>query len=106
MIEERFTFSASENKTIERIISDDNVDINHMILNKNEALPEHYANSNAYMIVVRGMISLRFDDQPKHEYPAGSIIVVPFKTKMNVSNAHDDQLEFFVVKSPSPKTMG
>ena len=105
MIEQNYAFSASESKTIERIISDNNVDINHMILNRSEALPEHFTNSNVYMIVVRGSVSLQLDDQPARHYPAGKILTIPHKTKMNVSNMHDERLEFFVVKAPAPKSM-
>ena len=105
MIEQKFDFTVSESKVIERVISDDNVDINHMILKKAEALPEHYSNSNVYMIVVRGSVSLCLNDQQEHKYPAGNIISIPYKTKMNVSNSLDELLEFFVVKAPSPKTM-
>ncbi len=105
MIEKKYMYTLSDSKVIERIVSDDNVDINHMILRKTEALPEHYSNSHVYMIVVRGNVTLRLDDQEEHIYASGSIINIPFQTKMNVSNSCDDVLEFFVVKAPSPKQM-
>lgn len=39
---------------IEKVIADENLHFNHiMILNKNEGLPEHFSNSNVYMIVVK-----------------------------------------------------
>jgi quercetin dioxygenase-like cupin family protein len=76
-----------------------------MVLPKGEALPEHYANSNVYMIVSRGAVSLQLNDQDTHVYPHGSIITIPFKTKMNVSNSNDETLELFVLKAPSPRIM-
>ena len=91
---------------MERIISDEYADVNHMVLPKGGALPEHYSNSNVYMIVVRGQVTLNLNDQDTHSYPHGSILNIPFKTKMNVSNQDEDILEFFVVKAPSPKTYG
>ncbi len=103
MIEKRYEFTFSDSKIIERVVSDDNVDINHMILLKGDALAEHYTNSNVYMIVARGKISLQLDTQDEHTYPAGSIIAIPYKTKMNVRNNHEEVSEFFVVKAPSPK---
>lgn len=105
MVERQFVYTQAEKKVIERIISDDNLDLNHMILPKAEALPEHYSNSNVYMIVVRGTITLKLDEQDEHDYPQGSIITIPYKTKMNVYNQSDDPLEFFVVKAPSPSKM-
>jgi quercetin dioxygenase-like cupin family protein len=103
MIEKKFLFQQADNKLIERVVDDNNVNINHMILPKGDALPEHYSNSNVYMIVVGGNITLKLDDQEEHVYPSGSILNIPYKTKMNVFNQHDEILEFFVVKAPSPK---
>ena len=104
MIEKKFNFSQTNIKLIERILEDENIGINHMVLPKGDALPEHYSNSHVYMIVIRGNITLGLDDQEAHEYPQGSIINIPYNTKMNVSNQYDDILEFFVVKSPSPRS--
>ena len=105
MIETKFTFTLTDIKIIERIIEDDHAAINHMVLNKGEALPEHYSNSNVYMIVVRGKITLKLNEQAENVYPAGSIINIPYKTKMNVCNTNEETLEFFVVKAPNPKTL-
>jgi quercetin dioxygenase-like cupin family protein len=105
MIEQLYSFALSDCKTIERIVEDDYAAINHMILGQAEALPEHNANSNVYMIIVRGRITLRLDDQSAHQYAAGSIVAIPFKTKMNVSNQDQEVLEFFVIKAPSPKNV-
>ncbi len=105
MIELLYSFAQSDSKVIERIVDDEFAAINHMVLGKLEALPEHNANSNVYMIVVRGTITLRLDDQAAHQYASGSIIAIPHKTKMNVSNQDAGVLEFFVVKSPSPRHM-
>jgi quercetin dioxygenase-like cupin family protein len=106
MIEKQLTFTtASSTKLIEKILEDDHAAINHMILPKGDSLPEHYSNSNVYMIVTQGTITIQLSEQPNHEYPSGSIICIPYNTKMNASNQHDEILEFFVVKAPSPKTM-
>lgn len=105
MVEQKFAFTVSDDKVIERILEDDNAAINHMVLRQGESLPEHYSNSNVYMIVVRGVVSLRLDEQEEKLYPAGSILAIPFRTKMNVSNQHPGVLELFVVKAPGPKRM-
>lgn len=104
MIEKKYTFTQTDDKIIEKIIDDDHAVINHMILPKGKSLPEHYSNSNVYMVVVRGNITLQLNEQEEHSYPAGSILTIPYKTKMNVFNKNDQLLEFFVFKAPSPKT--
>lgn len=105
MVEKQVLYTLSQEKVIERLIEDDHVGINHMILRRSEALPEHHANSNVYMIVARGEVTLALDEQEPHAYPAGSIVLIPFQTKMNVSNQKEDTLELFVVKAPSPRHM-
>lgn len=89
---------------IEKILFDENLHYLHMVLNKDEGLPEHYSNSNVYMTVVRGKLSIGLDEQDIHEYEAGTLLKIPFKTKMNVKNLHQETLELIVVKAPAPKS--
>jgi quercetin dioxygenase-like cupin family protein len=106
MLEKLYTFAMTSEKTIEKIVDDENVNINHMILPRGEGLPQHYSNSNVYMVVTKGNITLQLDDQENQTYETGSIINIPFKTKMNVFNDTCDLTEIFVLKAPAPSTMG
>lgn len=103
MLENIYGFTSGNEKRVEKIIDDDPVLINHMVLPKGEGLPEHYSNSNVYMIIIRGGMTLKLNEQEPHLYTSGQIINIPYKTKMNVNNFGDPVLEFFVVKSPNPK---
>lgn len=103
MIEQNFKMNLGSNeKAVEKVIQDENVHYLHMTFNKNEGLPEHFSNSNVYMTVLRGLLSIKLDEQENHEYTAGDILKIPFKTKMNVRNLHDETLELIVVKAPAP----
>ena len=103
MVETLHNFTLTDTKLIERILENDHVGINHMVLPKGDALPQHYANAPVYMVVVRGTITLRLDEQAEHDYSQGSIIGIPHKTKMNVFNQGDKVVELFVIKAPSPR---
>ncbi|GAB6106625.1 cupin domain-containing protein [Fusibacter bizertensis] len=103
MIEKIYNMTLGNEKTIERIIQDEHIHYNHMILNKEEALPEHFSNANVYMTVLRGRLSIGLDDQLVHEYEAGSILNIPTGIKMNVKNLHQEVLELIVIKVPAPK---
>ena len=81
---------------------DDNIHYIHMIFNKEEGLPEHFSNSNVYMTVVRGKLSIALDDQEIHVYEKGTLLKIPENTKMNVKNLNDLVLELIVVKAPAP----
>lgn len=103
MIETKFTFTRPETKVIERIIDEEAVAIMHMVLPQGDRLPEHDANANVKMIVAQGTITLQLDEQEAHDYPAGSILAIPIRTHMNVTNTHEETVELFVVKAPGPK---
>ena len=103
MIEQIFALSRGDEKAVEKVVFDENVHYLHMVFNKSEGLPEHFSNSNVYMTVVRGKLSIGLDEQDVHEYEAGTLLIIPFQTKMNVGNKHDETLELIVVKAPAPK---
>lgn len=102
MVEQVFKYSISDDKAVEKLIMDENINYIHMIFNKNEGLPEHYSNSNVYMTVVRGILSIKLNDQEIHEYTKGDLLKIPYQTKMNVNNLSDNTLELIVVKAPAP----
>ncbi len=103
MIEKHYSYKNSDTKIIEKVIDDNNINLNHIILEKNECLPEHFSNSNVYLIIVRGTLSIQLADKEAHKYPHHSFLNIPYNIKMNISNTDDEILEFFVVKSPNPK---
>lgn len=102
MVEQVFQLSQSDDKAIEKVCFDENVHYLHFVFPQNEGLPLHDSNSNVYMTVIRGILSIGLNEQDIHEYPAGTMLKIPFQTKMNVRNLHPDVLELIVVKAPAP----
>lgn len=102
MIKKTYKYTLGNDKTIEKVVADENVNINHMILNNGECLPEHHSNSNVYMVVIRGAVTLGLDENPEETFAVGSIINIAYNTKMNVCNKGDETLEIFVIKAPAP----
>ena len=103
MVEQIFSLSRGNENAVEKVIFDENLHYLHMVFNKTEGLPEHFSNSNVYMTVVRGKLSIGLNDQEIHEYEAGTLLKIPFQTKMNVKNLNEETLELIVVKAPAPK---
>lgn len=103
MIEQIYKMTLGNDKAVERVIMDDNIHYIHMVFNKNEGLPEHYSNSTVYMSVIRGKLSIALDEQEIHNYEAGTILKIPYNTKMNVNNLDNEVLELIVVKAPAPQ---
>lgn len=104
MIEKVYKISTNDEKVVEKVIFDENINYLHMVFNKDEGLPEHFSNSNVYMTVIRGTLSIGLGEQELHEYEKGTLIKIPFNTKMNVKNMHNETLELIVVKAPAPQS--
>ena len=102
MVEEVFQLSKSDEKAIERVVQDENIHYLHMVFRQNEGLPEHHSNSNVYMTILRGQLSIQLNDQDVHIYGAGSLLKIPYQTKMNVKNLYPATLELIIVKATAP----
>ena len=102
MIETVYQLAQTDDKTIKPIIMDENLHYMHMILNQDEALPLHYSNSNVYMNVLRGTLSIGLGEEEVRHYERGALLKIPFDTKMNVHNSHEETLEITVVNAPAP----
>lgn len=102
-IEEVFDLNLNQDKNVDKVIQDDNLDYIHMRFLKDEGLPIHTTNSNVYMTVLHGTLTIGLDDQDLQDYSSGILLKIPFKTQMNVRNTHSEMLELVVVKAPSPR---
>lgn len=103
MIEKVHKYSTTDEKVVERLIMDENVNYIHMVFGKGDGLPEHFSNSNVYMNVVRGVLTIGLNDQETHKYPKGTLLEIPYNVKMKVANNDLEVLELIVVKAPAPK---
>ena len=103
LTEKEFKLYTGEEKTIEKVILDENLHYLHMVLPEGEELPEHNTNSVVYMTVIRGKLSIGLDNREARECEAGTVLKIPYDTKMKVRNTHTQTLELIVVKSPAPK---
>lgn len=102
MINKIYEYAQTDSKVIEKIVNDDVAMINHMVLPKDECLPVHNANSNVYMIVVRGAVTLILDEAPPVRHEKGRILNIEYGTLMSVCNRDDEVLELIVIKAPGP----
>ncbi len=103
MIENIYRLSVNNEKTIEKVLFDENVNFIHMVFNKGEGAPEHLSNANIYLTIIRGTLSINLGEQETHEYQAGTLLKIPSGVNMNIRNLYDDTLELIIVKSPIPK---
>lgn len=103
MIAKATPFNLGDEKAIEKLIWDENLHLNHVILPPRDGLPIHDTNSNVYLILIRGNMSLRLAEGEAKKYQRGQILQIPNQTQMELTNQDEDVLEFFIVKAPAPK---
>jgi len=100
VVEKVYKFNSTDQKLIEKIVNNQNVNINHMVLPRGERLPVHNPNSDVYLIIINGAMDIALQQQKPARYTASSIINVLFGIKMDIRNSQSEFLEFFVVKAP------
>ncbi|MBN2793978.1 MAG: cupin domain-containing protein [Clostridia bacterium] len=96
----KFTTETNQ-KVIEKLIQNPEIMINHFIFQKEEGLPVHQSNSNVYMIILKGHLSLSLDGKDE-VYESGQILTIPYGLEMHVRNENEETLEMFVIKAPHP----
>ncbi len=102
MQEKPYRYTRTDENEIEKLVTDDQVMVNHVVPAPSDRLAEHSSDSNISLVVVRGTLSIQLDDQPEHLYH-DSIVNVPFHTKLNLTNTRGNPTEFFIVKAPHPR---
>lgn len=103
MIETVYSLASGNQNVVEKVVMDENVHYVHMIFNKGEGLPKHLSNSNVYMTVIRGLLSLSLDGNQTNCHTAPTLLKIPQGIEMHVRNEDDDVLELIVVKAPAPQ---
>jgi len=73
-------------------------------LKPGQSVPQHNANSNVHILVVRGEVVINLDgtDVLSKE---GSLVPVIHKTAMNIKNKSDQDASFLIIKTPNPSEM-
>lgn len=105
MTEQVFKLTNGNQKTVEKVISDENIHYNHMILPKGQGLPVHKTNSNVYMTVLRGVLTITLANEASNEYNSGTVLKIPHGVEMYARNEKEDVLEITVVKAPAPNNI-
>jgi len=75
-----------------------------MALKPGQSVPQHNANSNVHLLVVRGNLKINLDGTD-NEVKEGALLPVAYQTSMIIKNVGDDNATFLVFKTPNPSEM-
>jgi hypothetical protein len=101
MIEKEYKLSRTNEKAIEKVIFDEKFITSTWCLIKTRDC-RALSNSNVYMTVIRGSFIGLMNRKSMNTRP-GTLLKIPFPTKMNVINTHDETCELIVVRRPPRK---
>ena len=73
-------------------------------LKPGQSVPQHNANSNVHILVVRGEMVINLDGMEVLA-AEGSLVPVIHKTLMNIKNQSGQDASFLIIKTPNPSEM-
>lgn len=102
MIETLYSYSVTDEKTVEIFLNDDNCTMGHVILKPGDELPAHSTDSNVYLLVVRGELTVSLDQVESKTFGRGAVVNLPFGILLGMKNSSEEVMELFAFKSPNP----
>jgi quercetin dioxygenase-like cupin family protein len=73
-------------------------------LKPGQSVPQHDANSNVHILIVRGEVVINLDGTEVF-VKEGSLLPVIHKTSMNIKNKSGQDASFLIIKTPNPSEM-
>ncbi|TFG76101.1 MAG: hypothetical protein E4H23_09990 [Chrysiogenales bacterium] len=73
-------------------------------LKPGQSVPQHNANSNVHILVVRGEVVINLDGTESLARE-GSLLPVSHQTSMNIKNKSAQDASFLIIKTPNPSEM-
>ena len=98
MIEKLFKYSLTDKDLFENVISDDNLKLNHVVIESGKVFPRHKTDAQVYIIILKGELSIEIGDQEEKRFGAGDVINIPFDIETTLGNKGNEVTEVFVVK--------
>ena len=86
------------------LVDEKYLQINQVCLEPGQQVPQHDANSNVTLMVVRGEGTFYVGNEVTR-MGSGKILRVPFRSPMSIRNESKERLTFLVIKAPHPNEM-
>lgn len=91
-----------EDRGFVNLVDENYVQINQVCLEPGQFVPQHNANSNVTLTVLRGEGTFQLSEEVTRMGP-GKLLRIPFQSPMNIRNESKERLVFLVLKTPHPK---
>lgn len=93
-----FNYSLEQKDLFENILKDENIMLNHVVIESGKFFPKHPTDAHVYIIIVKGELSVTLNDDTKNIYKKGDVVEVEKGIESELGNESDDFTEAFVIK--------
>lgn len=87
-----------------KLVDNKHVMMMQIALKPGQSVPQHAANSNVNLLVVKGEVVINLNGV-EHIAGEGSLVPVAYKTPMSITNRSHSDATFLNIKTPSPSEM-
>jgi len=88
-----------------KVVDEKHLLIMQLALKQGQVVPQHNANSNVHILVLKGKITVDLNGKQNH-LKEGDLLRVEYQTPMSIKNTGDADATFLVIKTPNPSEIG
>ncbi len=87
-----------------KVVDEKHLLVMQIALKPGQSVPQHNANSNVHLLVVRGDLAVNLNGLDSH-VKEGDLLPVSYQTPMIIKNIGSIEATFLVFKTPNPSEM-
>ena len=87
-----------------KVVDEKHLLVMQIALKPGQSVPQHNANSNVHLLVVRGDLTVNLNGLDNH-VKEGDLLPVSYQTPMIIKNTGSVEATFLVFKTPNPSEM-
>lgn len=87
-----------------KVVDEKHLLVIQIALKSGQSVPQHNANSNVHLLVVRGNLTVNLDGVD-NQVKEGDLLPVAYQTLMIIKNTGSIDATFLVLKTPNPSEM-
>jgi len=87
-----------------KVVDEKHLLVMQIALKPGQSVPQHNANSNVHLLVVRGDLAVNLNGLDSH-VKEGDLLPVSYQTPMIIKNTGSIEATFLVFKTPNPSEM-
>ena len=87
-----------------KVVDEKHLLIMQIALKPGQSVPQHNANSNVHLLILRGAVTVSLDGVDA-QASEGVLLPVKYLTPMMIKNTGDTEATFLVLKTPNPSQM-